>query len=503
MLDLIESYAQGARESTAGKPMYDGNIDFYSSAFAAKTRKQIQYLNANTTDIASLVGTITLLTIGSSVSTQVETNMDYMLEEKEDTLILEDDTYNEEEEDNSFNEKAEKIIEYHEKIGVGELTNVYNGNSAKAAISDFEQLNGGVIVVHHYNTSWNFPYKYEIISVDRVDISKNTYLYDNQDLRTTNGLVFNKYNQQVGIWLYTDDKKTSSTLVSMKNITYHSEAWISLGQRLAVSKLISMLPTLDRVDQYGKAALDEAIESAKAGGYLKTSAFDEIMHLVKEQIDKVGKGEDTYAVKKDMYKQILQELSKLGVKPHGVTPIPLTDEVQFNPKQNQSIYTDMNDNSERKMASSQGFSQMSVFKRIDKANYSSSKLALESDARMGDARFNEIKDIYNEINKRIVITAVQIGWLKAPKDFFKNIDRIMNFRYICKKDIDIEPAKRAAANKVNLELGLTNERTIIEARTGMKYEAFLLQTKRDKALKKKILGDDTIVLTPIKEKKKK
>ena len=461
---FFEGYAQGAKNTTAGKPMVDGNIDMYSSEFASRTRKEIKYLNVNTTEIPAAVESLTLLTMGSMVNTQVETA------------------------DDNFNDNAERIISFHEKIGVGELTNKYNGNTAKKLMSNFDIINGGFLIVHHYSVSsgWKFPYRYEIVSVDMVDTSKTYYRADASKPRTTNGIEYNKYNQPKAIWLYTDEYRTTSKKVSMKNITYYSETWISLGQQLAVSKLISMLPTLDRIDQYTKAALDEQIEAAKAGGYLHTSAFEEIMSLIKEEIDRMPGA--TLKTKKDKYKEVLSDFKRIGVTQNGLTPVPLNDTVTMNNKDSSSIYDAMQDNSERKMASSLGTSQMSVFKRIDKANYSSSKLALEFDAKKGESRFDNLKDVINEINKRICITAVQIGELKAPKDFFKNIDRFLSFRYIRKTDINIEPSKRAAADEKNIALKIDSKRNIVESRYGIKYETFLKNLKKDEDLENEILG---------------
>lgn len=472
----LREFAQGAKTTTVDAPHIDGNIDLHSSSFAKKTRTELKYLNVNNTAVPAVVATATLLTIGSSLSTQVET------------------------EDSKFDEEAEKIIEYHEKKDIGELTNTYNGDSAKMSMSDFDMLNGGFLIVHHYNmnSGWKFPYRYEIISVDRIDSSKNTYFYE-KNLRTTNGMVFNRWNQIKALWLYTNDSKTSSVKVSMKNITYYSEVWISLGQRLAVSKIISMMPTLDRIEQYSKAELLGAIESAKAGGYLHTTAFEEIMTLVKEQIDTIqGKdSNETFKKRKDLYTEILRDLKNIGVTQNGLTPVPLNDTITPNNKDNSSIYDNMNENSERAMASSLGYSQIGMFKRLDKANYTSAKLALEFDAKMGETRFNKMKDVFIDINKRIITTAIQIGWLKKPKDFFKDIDRKLNFSFIRKTAINIEPSKTAAANEKNLKNKIDTRRRIIESTYGIKYETYLKNMKKDEDIEQEILGrpmmDDEVI----------
>jgi len=93
------SYADGAEKSTLGKPLYDGNIDKMDSTSAPKTRRELHWLNVNTTDIPTMIASATAKTIGISVNIQVESPS------------------------NVFNQQAEALIEEHGKVKVGELTN--------------------------------------------------------------------------------------------------------------------------------------------------------------------------------------------------------------------------------------------------------------------------------------------------------------------------------------------------------------------------------------------
>jgi hypothetical protein len=438
-------YVEGAPVSTKGKPLYDGNIDKIDSSSSAKVRRQTHWLNVNTTDIPTMVSSATAKTIGISVNTQVESPS------------------------NSFNQQAEELIEEHNKIKVGELTNKFHFNAALRAISNFDLLDGGIIVRHHYNTEWAIPYKYELVGVDMIDTSKHTR-YEKDKPSTVAGLVFNKWNQITHVWIYDTDDKRSSKKVPYDNLTYYSEVWASIGQQVAISKLASMLPTLDRADQYGKAELDAAIEEAKAGAYVRSTAYNEIMKIA---FDKVSKLND-FDKQVIEIKTILRDLAKIGVGNYGLSPIPSDDEVVFNATKRDGIYKDLNDNSEMKMSSSIGFSSLGVYSKADKVNYSAMKYVSETDNLSASIRFDNISNaIIDEIRTRIIQVGIQIGRITDRVAYWKNPAKFNKFRYLRRIKIDIEPAKTALANKTNIELKIKTKAQIIEETEGVKYETYV------------------------------
>ena len=481
------SYAEGATKTTLGKPLYDGNIDRADSTSASKVRKQTHWLNVNTADIPTMVQSATAKTIGISISTQVESKNEV------------------------FNREAEELIEEHDKVGVGEMTGKYHFNAAMRAVSSFDLLDGGILIRHHYSTEWEIPYKYELVGVDMIDTSKFTS-YNSTESLTIAGLVFNKWNQITHIYLYDTEDKRSSTKVPYENITYYSEVWVSIGQQVAISRLSSILPTLDKIDQYGKAELEAAIEEAKAGAYVRSTAYNEIMRLAFEEINKLNDF-DKQVVE---IKTILQQLSKIGVGNYGLSPIPSGDEVVFNNSKRDSIYGDLNDNSEMKMSSAIGMSSLGVYSKADKVNYSAMKYVSETDQLSASIRFDNISNIIiDDIRARLVQVGVQIGRITPRAAYWKNPRSFHKFRYLRRIKIDIEPAKTAMANKTNLELGLKTEAQIIESTEGIRYEAFIkkaneqalfkfkekveLEKKKQAILKASGITLDVEIVEPIKK----
>jgi len=326
------------------------------------------------------------------------------------------------------------------------------------------------MVRHHYNTDWAIPYKYELVGVDMIDTSKHTR-YEKDKPSTVAGLVFNKWNQITHVWLYNTDDKRHSSKVPYEDLTYYSEVWVSIGQQVAISKLTSILPTLDKVDQYAKAELEAAIEEAKAGAYLKSTAYNEIMKIAYDMIEKET---STLPEKVVEFKQILQQLAKIGVGNYGLSPIPSDDEVVFNNSKRDGIYKDLNDNAEMKMSSSIGMSSLGVYSKADKVNYSAMKYVSETDNLSASIRFDNISNlIVDEILTRLIQVGIQIGKITERVAYWKNPATFNKFRYLRRIKIDIEPAKTALANKTNLELGLKTKAQIIEATEGVKFETFI------------------------------
>jgi capsid protein len=445
---FTSNYAEGAPVSTENKPLYDGNVDRVERNLGSKIRRQTHYLNVNNTDIPTMVQSATARTMGVSITVQVDSK------------------------DRAFDRSAEQWLEKFHELGAGELTGKHHFNSAMRAISDFEMLDGGILIRHHYNSEWECPYKYELVGVDMIDTGQSLYFPEADGSVSISGIVFNKWRQITHIWLYTDDFKTKSEKVPASDFTYYSEVWMNIAQQSAVSRLAAVLPTLDRVDQYARAELQAAIEAAKAGAYVKSTAYNEIMQIAIEKIRNMASLNEQAAE----IRPLLQEMSKLMVRPFGLTPIPSGDEVQFNPQGRDGIYGQLNDTAETKMASSQGMSAISMYSKAEKANYSAIKYAAEVDQLTMNIRFDNISQkVIREIHIRAIRVGVQIGEVVNRVVYWSNQGKFNRFKYLRNVKVDIEPGKTAVANNLDLKNGLKNKKEIVETRTGIKYEDWLDQ----------------------------
>lgn len=456
-------YAKGAKTLTQGKPRLDGSVDIRDVGFAARMREQINWLNVNETDIPAIVTSLTAKTVGVNVSIQVESK------------------------NSTFNTQAEAFLDRFcgfslvngTEMSNCDLTGKHHFSAIARLISDFSALHGGIIVRHHYNYAWAIPYKIELIGVDMIDVSKSErYIEDDVvKYKILNGIERDIFGQITHIWIYSSESKRKSIRVPYSDITYYSEVWISIDQQVAVSKLTSILSRLDDASQYATAELQAAIEEAKAGHYIASSAYNELMRIVGEEINKItsGKsGQDRLGLTKDLITPILKDLSNLGVKAKGLTPIPAGDTVQFNNSKRSGIYKDMNANAEMKISAAQGMSDIGVYSKASDANYSSIKYTLETDQRTADIRFNDqSQKIYFGIFARAIRVGIQIGDIQGRVDYWKNESQYLKFRYLRQNKIDTEPSKNAIANKTNIALGVDTVGQIVERAQGVKYETFL------------------------------
>jgi len=443
---LFGSYVIGASTTTANVYTPDNNIDRIDGGISAKIRKQNHWLNVNGTDIPAIIQSSTARTIGVGITTQVESR------------------------DKLFNSAAEELIEEFNLKNVGELTNTHHFNSAMRAISDFDLLDGGVIIRHHYNPIWAIPYKYELVGVDMIDTSKDGALISLDNESTVAGIVQNQWRQVTHIWLYKDADKRISERVSIKDMTYYSDVWASIAQQAAISRLSSVLPTLDRVDQYAIAELESAIESAKAGGYLQSDAFNEIMLILRDKVKMDASG----SIKNSALYDMMTTVASGRIKQSGLTPIPSADNIIFPKISRDGIYKQLNDTAENKMAASQGMSAIAMYGKAAEANYSAIKFSAEMDQLTANIRFDNIANkIIKEIHSRLIQVGIQIGRIPNRVAYWKNPALFNRFSYLRNVSVDIEPSKTAAANEKNLTLGIMTEKEIIEKRTGRKYEDFL------------------------------
>jgi capsid protein len=467
------TYADGAAVSTRGKPLHDGSADRFDVTFPTKVRKQLNWLAVNNTDIPAMISDATSRTIGINVNVQVESD------------------------DEAFNIAAEKFIEYFNQMGVGELSGIHHSNSAFRSMSDFIFKEGGILVRHHYCTAWAIPYKYELVSVDMIDVTKHN-TFENLGEIVIGGIVLNKWRQQTHLYLYTDEQKTTSEKIPMKNITYYSDIWMHLGQQIALAMASSILPTLDKIDVYAKAEIDKAIEEAKAGAYLQSTAYNEIMQVL---FDKIRGQIGTQDIKNTDLYRMMQEMSAIGVKPQGLTPIPSGDNVLFNNKKTDSVFDSLNKNAEQKMAASQGLSDLGVYSKAGEVNYSALKYINEVSGLKAGIRFDNISNrILNDIYTRVVQVGIQIGKIPNRVKYWANPEKYNRFRYLRQIHIDIEPAKNANANKTNLELGLKTEKEIVEERTGRKYEDFVAEREKAKLFAAKQALETEIAIAQMRKK---
>ena len=426
------------------QPVTDEDIETIDMDFVRRVRESVRWINANSTDIAPIVNADVAGIIGSSVNIQSRLP------------------------ETKINEDIEAVIaDWSLECDV---TDRFHFNSALRAMVEFTDKDGGILIRHHYNPEWEYGYKIELIEVGMVDMDKH-----DPEANILNGIKKDKYGKITGVYLYNDSDRIKSTLVDYEELIYFSPVWVSLSQYTAVTKFAQLLPTIDKMNEYTQAELDKVIEEAKAGNYWRTSMYDDIMKIVKATKDE--------RKRQEQLSTIMSSISEKGIKPSGLTPIPLTDEVVTTPKSGASVYQNLDGVTKGNMASSQGLSAQIAYQDAGASNYSSIKAMMAFANIQWSIRWDNLeKKVVLPILKRLITSAVTTkklkinGYLKNPKQFLK-----LEFVRVC--EIDIEPAKTANADKVKLENGTISKREIARRR-GRNYEDVLREILEDELLEK-------------------
>ncbi len=396
--------------------------------FAKLTREAVRYLSANNTDVSSVITAKVAGIIGRRINIQSR---------------LEDDI---------LNSEIESYIKEWSEVGNCDVTGRFHFDGMLRSMVSSLVKEGGLLVRHHYNNSWEIPYRVENISLSMIDTKVNT-IYGEKVL---NGLRKNKYGRVTGIYIYDDINKMKSTLVPMKNLTFFSQVWIDLTQYTAVSKLASILPSIDLLDQFTDAQLKGAISSAKSGMYWKTAMYDDILKLVSNIKDNTKQ--------KSELNKIMRSIGEQGIKPDGLTPVPLGDELVQGKNESDNVFNDLTSSTQTKIGAGVGQAGIITYQDASKANYSSMKATLALSEVNWSIDFDDIEaHIIRPILKRILdvgVTSQSINinnYFITPRKFFKFV--IMRVT-----SIDIEPLKTAKADATRLENKTHSLREIVAQR---------------------------------------
>lgn len=441
------------------EPVTDEDIERIDISFARKTREVIRWMGANNTDIASIINADKAGIIGSSVNIQSR-----LVGQRE------------------LNEQIERHIKRWSKKRNCEVTGRWHFNSLLRSLVEFTDKDGGFLLRHHNNTSWEIPYRVELIEVGMIDIDK-----DDEVNGILNGLQKDSYGRVTHIWVYKDQHRRESHPISTQDIEYFSPVWITISQYTAVTKLASVLPTIDKLDQYSDAELQAAIARAKAGLYWKTSLYDDIMTIVRNTKDET--------TRKTQLKTLMKLIGDQGVKPDGLTPIPLGDDVVKTDMPSGSIYPNLVKTNRQGISAAAGQSAQITYQDASDSNYSSIKAMMAFASIEWATRFDDLKnEVIDIVIEKVVAAGVMTNKIQIP-DFFQDPEKYLKLEYVRVSEIDIEPLKTANADKIKLENGTTSKREIA-SRRGRNYEDVLNEQLEDELLEQTLRKEKGLDLTP-------
>ena len=431
-----QPFSKGANlEITEGQFVTDDNIEYIDINFARKVRENTRWLSASGTDINAINNAKISGVIGIKVNIQSRINNE-----------------------SELNNQIEDLIDEWSEVDNCEVTGRWHLNSAFRSMVRFLSNDGGILIRHHVNTAWKIPYRFEMIGVSMIDVSK----YNRQD-RVINGLKKDRFGKVTGVYIYDDEFRMSSTLVNISNLIYYSPVWLSIEQYSAVSKLAGILPTIDKIDQYSEAELAAAIEGSKAGAYWETTLYDAI--LLKAKQEAARSGIDNAQISTDYMKK----LKNLSINQNGLTPIPSGDKIHGANNTRDGIYDPLQNSSQRKISAASNQSSQAVYKDIESANYSSIKQSMAFDQIGWSIDFQDIEyHLIRKIIRKLMDVSVSAGLLNIPS-YFENPRKYNRFTFGRVSEVDIEPSRTADGIRTKYELGVISKSDVIDT-SGKTYE---------------------------------
>ena len=406
----------GQLDAVADEPTTDDDIERIDMTFVEDVRKTVRWFGANGTDVPAIVNADRAGVIGSKL------NIQSRLENAPDT-----------------NRQIEKYIKKWSRIGNCDVTGRWHFNAALRSMVEATDKDGGFLVRHHINKNWDIPYRFELIEVGMIDTKRH-----DPKKNLLNGLQRDRYGRVSHIWLFKDQERNSldSRQVSTDDITYFSPVWVSLSQYTAISKLATTLPSINKLEQYSDAELKSAITKAKNGRVWRTTLYDDLMKIIREERDSTSR--------KAQLETVMQRISKAGVKPEGFTPIPLADDIVKLDEPSASVYTNLTRNTKQAISAASGMSAQIVYQDSSDSNYGSIKAIMAFASEEWSIRFDDLENqVIDPIMRRVIQAGVDRGKIDAP-DFYDDPDEYIKLDYMRVSEIDIDPKKTADANNIRL-----------------------------------------------------
>lgn len=392
-------------------------------------RANTKFLNTNNEIVASLRLTMERGVVGANINIQSRTK------------------------NAEFNKEFESLIKEWAKLGNCEVTGRFHLGLAERTMIGTRFVQGGIIIRHHYNKKWDFGYKFELVPLHMVDVSKGTY----------KGIEVDEFGAITDIWLYSNPQKTASSKVSYKDLTLYVIPTDDVTQYSGLPTITPILTVLSRINEYTEAELQSATNKANNAIFIKSGIYESIMKAVTSIFNKTPSTDNVNA-DIDAF-----EKTKIKGMPNGVKYIPRNDDVTQLTNQSDTIFADLTTISGRTLSSGIGLSSQATLREVV-ANYTASLY----NAQLDEGTFsieadNLVEIVLRDMIENRLLKALMLKGLLNYDDFWYNPSSYKNVVFIRKVMSHIDPVKVANSNEKDISTGIRSEIDMI-AEDGRDYE---------------------------------
>ena len=351
-------------QSNENRAKSDGDTEKLTVDGIRLSRANIQWSVANGTELSSILHSVVTNVVGRTINVQSRVKKSADANYKQ------------------INEDIEGVLEVAKEAENFDVKGKLHFNAFFRATIRFYFQDGGVIIRKHINKNWWLPIRFELISVSMIDIDNNIPMDG-----TVNGFKTDKYGKLTHIKLFDNVDRKKSSLVSMDELIYFSQTWISPSQYTAVSLLQPVYTSADKLSAYADSEVESAKNRANAGVYWSTKLYDPIMKAFSSFRSSAEATSEAQASSK-----AIDKISKTGIKKKGTTAIPFEDKIYTVDHKSDTVYDSLVNNSKKSIASAVGFGQQVVFRDVEKTSYSSAKYNNGLDNTAFSIIFDDLKE---------------------------------------------------------------------------------------------------------------
>ncbi len=338
-----------------------------------------------------------------------------------------------------FDIKFNKIIkDWSRKSGVKgnrsncELTGRYFFQEAqRQMVDEYSVKRGGFLVAHHYSKAFKYGYKFELISLDRID-----YTQHNPESNIYNGIKHNQNGEINSIFIL--NKNGISREINYDKLTLVVNKYADIHQYTAVTPLKRVIEALEYIDNYKAKEMEGAGKRAETPLIVKTPRFKEMFDaFLQSNRTKII---DKYEAIKDFFE--LRRLDKKK-KVNKFEYINADEELIETGKGVFTIYNDMWQNEIKGASAAIGLSAYSTA-GIMPSSYNQALRAAQDEEQIFAMYAQEIVEgcLREMIEYHLLNACVLYGYLKID---VKNIDKYRKVEFIRAEKGHIDPVKTAKA----------------------------------------------------------
>ncbi len=414
--------------------------------------------------------------------------------------------------DTELNKDVENWLNYWSEYQNCEITGRFFRQDLERFMVSEAAIKGGFIIRHHWDKRLKTLYNQEILSTDTIDRTKCNF---------QKGLYFgvqtNSLGKISGIYLYKNQERNESKLVSMKNLTLFIDVWTDPHQYTNVTPLAPILNTLDKLATYTNAEVKGAKGRAEKSIIVASSSYEIMLKAQEEFMGQVLKEthdkHPTYLQAQEEYSDLISQFSVTGLHT-GATPImPGENTAVWDLKQSgDTIYADISLNSKQILSRALGLAPSTVA-GLPESSYNVALKNAQSDEREYAITGQKIIEIVLKTSYRNAIEAGYLLGFYNIADYYTDRIRYDMALKITRKQIGhIDPLKQNIGDATAVEAGFNSNTAVVAARGGDIEEVIDDQVNYELARKKKFeeaglvyiqQGTEKIALEEAKQENKK